>query len=161
MCSLTSRLQIKHPSNAFIDSQIIFKNFRIWVLRHSLKGVNLFLFYLFCAYFLRCYSMEPVHDICFSLCSLTSRLRRKCPSNVVIDSHIILKKCRTGVLRHSLKGPNPIFLILCLFFEVLFDGTGSRYYFFLFFDAQTLEKAPLKCCYRLPHNLKKIANRGT
>ena len=66
----------------------------------------------------------------FFLCSLMSRIQRKHPLNFVIDFQIILKKCQTGVLRHSLKGPNPIFLILCLFFEVLFDGTGSRYYFF-------------------------------
>jgi len=44
--------------------------------------------------------------------------------------------------RHTLKGGNPIFLISCLFFEVLFGGTGLRYYFFCFFDIQTWKQRP-------------------
>ena len=48
--------------------------------------------------------------ILFYLSSLMSRLRRKRPSNVVIDSHIILNKSQTRLLRHSLMGPNPFFL---------------------------------------------------
>jgi len=32
--------------------------------------------------------------------------------------------------------------------------------FLVFFDVQTSEKAALECCYRLPHNFKKIPNMG-
>ena len=118
LSSLTSRLQRKYSSNVVIDSHVIFKKCRTRVLRHSLKGPNPIFFIYFVLDF-----WGPIRwnrfTILLFLSSLTSRLQRKHPSNVVIDTHIIFKKCRTEVLRHSLKGPNPIFFF---YFVPIFLG---------------------------------------
>ena len=58
--------------------------------------------------------------------------------------------------------PNPIFfLISCLFFKVLFSGTGWQYFFFWLLWRQIWEIAPLECLRRLENNFKKTPNMGT
>ena len=84
----------------------------------------------------------------FFLCFLTSRLQRKHPSNLVIDSHIIFKKCRTGVLRHSLKGPNPFFFYyLLLFFFLVFLFLLALFSFSSFFFSSSFFKLFIICSF--------------
>ena len=72
------------------------------------------------------------------------------------------KKPQTWVLEHVWRLQILFFfLISCLFFEVLFGGTGWRYYFFWLLWRPDMKKAPHECLRRLAHNFKKTPNMGT
>jgi len=103
------------------------------------KSVQIIVF-LFCACILRWYPMELVHDIIFFLFFDVQNIE-KCVTNIINIFDIIWKKCRTWILKHSCKGPNHNFFLICtcilrcysmeLVHEIIFFG---------FFDVQTIEK---------------------